>query len=437
MINVSSDSEYDQIVSRATIGSEIMHFGSAFFLFNVLVYAYLAINVPLWGYLGYTEDFSWSRYFVASLALFFVKAITPRRIDSYYSFTIVVFSALSITTMAVLFAARGYDPLYFVAVISFFALISLIPRIVDFKIAARRSSHLPIVVLSSGVILLTLFWVASKGGLSRLSFNISDMYAVRRDVEGVYFQGPFIYLNNWAAKIFAPALLAFGLMNRRYGIALFAIVAEVIFYGAFAQKTPIALIGFTLFSIWAVPRRFRTAAMETLFGVIVSAAMFLYFSYGEVLSSAIVVNRTFFGPAMNNVHYFEFFREAQFTYFSNSFLKGVIDYPYGQHVFDIISTIRTGDVGINPNTGALGTGYMHIGYFGLFLYAIVIGILISIIEGLSKYHRAWVAVAVAGPPTFIMLTSTDLAVALVTNGLALSVVLLFLWPRETNTAERD
>lgn len=431
MTTLVSDLAPDLAARRASIGSEILHFVSAFFLFNALVYAYLATNVPLWDYLGYSADFSWSRYALASVSLLFIKALTPRRIESYYSFTIAVFSAISMTTMAVLYAARGYDVVYFIAAILFFTLICLIPRTVRFKFRPRRSSRTPVIVLSSSIILLAVAWIVSKGGLSSLSFSISDMYAVRADVKDVYFQGPFLYLNNWAAKIFAPVLLAIGLMSGRYGIALFAIAAEIFFYGAYAQKTPIALVGFTLFSIWAVPRRFRTAALETLFGVLVLTATYLYLVYGEVLVNAIVVNRTFFGPAINNVFYFEYFQDAPFTYFSNSFLKGLIDYPLDQHVFDIISIIRTGDVGINPNTGALGTGYMHMGYFGLLLYAAVIGALMSIVESLSKYHHSWVAVAVAGPPTFIMLTSTDLSVALVTNGLLLAMVILFLWPRET------
>lgn len=98
------------------------------------------------------------------------------------------------------------------------------------------------------------------------------------------------------------------------------------------------------------------------------------------------------------------------------------------HVFDMIVIERIGDVGVNPNTGALGAGFMHMGYMGLAFYAVVMGLIISVISSLSKNHPSWVSVAVTGPATFIMLTSTDVSVALLTNGLLVGMMLVFLWP---------
>lgn len=86
---------------------------------------------------------------------------------------------------------------------------------------------------------------------------------------------------------------------------------------------------------------------------------------------------------------------------------------------------RFGDVGVNPNTGALGTGAMHMRYLGLLFYTLVIGLNIS---SLTKHHQPWAPVAIAGPGTFIMLTSTDVSVALLANGLLVGVIILFLWP---------
>ena len=89
-----------------------------------------------------------------------------------------------------------------------------------------------------------------------------------------------------------------------------------------------------------------------------------------------------------------------------------------------------GETGINPNTGVLGTGYMHIGYAGLLVYAIVSGLLLALFESLAKGLPQWVSLAVAGAPMYIMFTSTDLPIALMTNGGIVALLVLFLWPSE-------
>lgn len=92
----------------------------------------------------------------------------------------------------------------------------------------------------------------------------------------------------------------------------------------------------------------------------------------------------------------------------------------------MISIERFGDVGVNPNSGALGTGFKHMCYLGLLFYTLVIGL---IINSLTKRHQSRVPVAIAGPGTFITLTSTDVSVALLTNGMFIGMIILFLWPK--------
>ena len=340
-----------------------------------------------------------------------------------------VFSALTLTTTSVLFAARGFDLTYFLAVTGFYFILWFIPKRLRFRIRPRRAPRQTVLFVAITVISLTLIWIAANGGLSRLSFDILAIYDLRGDALSTYFRFPFNYLNNWAAKIFAPTVFAIGIIRRNYWLIGFAVLTQVLFYGAYAQKTPIAMLFFALFSMWAVPRRILTSRLELALSFILIVSILLYQLFGDILVSALVINRTFFGPANNNVVFYEFFLENPHTFFSNSFLRGVVDYPLDLHVFDLISIVRTGDTGINPNTGALGTGFMHMGYLGMFFYALVIGLIISIITSLSKHLPSWAPVAVAGPAMFIMLTSTDVSVALLTNGLLVGIFVIFLWPK--------
>lgn len=109
--------------ASAAIAGLTLHFGSALLMYHVLLYSYININVPIWGYLGYTVDFSITRYLIATTLLMVVKMMTSRRIVDFYSFVLAIFSTLTLTTTAVLFSARGFDLSYFAAVIGFFVVL--------------------------------------------------------------------------------------------------------------------------------------------------------------------------------------------------------------------------------------------------------------------------------------------------------------------------
>jgi hypothetical protein len=396
-------------------------------LYSVLVYVYIAYNEPLWGYLGYQTDFSWVRYFTALIGVIIIKLITPLRMDGFSTFILSVFSTLTIVTMLSIYAARGFSFWYLLATLSYFWILTTLSQSIRFKFPPRQSSLLGIVIFSLGFLSLIILWVALKGGFNSMNFDVTQIYNLRREAESIYFVGPFAYINHWAVKVFAPILLALGIARRNYIFIFIAIAAEIIFYAVFTHKTAIAFVLFVFFSMWFVPKRSSSSHFEIAILLVLSISIMIYLA-GFIVPLALVVNRVFFGPAHNNILYYEFFRDNQFTYFSNSFLVGVVDYPYAMHVRDLISIVRIGETGINPNTGVLGMGFMHLGYVGLLFYALVSSLLIIFIESISKYHPPWVPVAIAGPSFFILLTSTDISVALFTNGLAAAIIMLFFWP---------
>lgn len=413
---------------RQTVAQIFVHYAAGIALFNLLSYNYIYVIVPFWGYLGYVADPSMARYIIATLLVITIKYMTPKRITDFISFVLVIFSSVSLIPMLSIYAMRGYSELYLTSIVLFFWLIGWVGRNIRVKIPNRRSSVTLVITLCLVGLLLPLAWMISQGALTNLNFSLIEMYDFRPDAMRRYFIGPFIYLNNWASKLFLVVIFAVGLIRRSPLLLLISVSSAIFFYGALSQKTPIALLAFTLFSVWAVPRQIPSALLDIFLNLALILVLYFFFVLGEPMLSSVIANRTFFGPALNNVLYFEFFRENPYTFFSNSFLEGIVDYPYNMHVLDMISIERSGDVGVNPNTGALGTGFMHLGYMGLLFYAVVVGLIISVISSLSKNHARWVPVAVTGPGTFIMLTSTDVSVALLTNGLLVGMIIIFLWP---------
>ena len=402
---------------------------AALLLFNSLVYSYLEIMVPIWGYLGYDEAFSLERYILSTIIVSMMSFITPSRICGFHSFIQVIFQSITIIPSAVLYSTRGFDFLYFLSILIFYIIIKTVPDYLKVKIPHRKSSRYLVNGISILVILIFVSAVIFKGGLNVINFDVAKIYDLRDSAREQFLNFPFNYISAWSANVFVPFVLSIGIMYRKPSLIIFSITSAILFFGTLAQKTPIAMLVFCLFALWAISKKIYTGLFQIYLTGLVAIAATLHLWFKLSFFASLLIMRVFFGPANNNILYYEFFSTNPKTYFSNSFLSGLVDYPYSTHVFDIISTVRIGSPGINPNTGVLGTGFMHFGYFGMFFYSLVVSLLVIIILALSRGFPAWLSTAVCGPAMFIMLTSTDASVALVTNGLLISILLLFLLPK--------
>lgn len=425
-----SQLEPKNYIERWSLLDQILHYFVPLLFFNVLIYCYSIYNVPIWGYLGYTEDFSYIRYAFALVALGALLFFTPKRIKEFSDLVLVLTSSTVIVTMISVYAVRGYSFFYFFFVLIFYFILFFFGKRVSLYIPKRKSSVYPFLAISFFVVFLVIFNIARKGGFGRVSFSLIDMYDNRSGVFDIYFTGVFAYLNNWAIKLFVPAILAFGIIKKSTILIGFAVFSELLFFAVFSQKTPVLFLFFVPFCIWVGRGRFKSYHITLSFLTLFIFVSLVYEIWGFLEPLAIVQNRAFFAPAINNVYFYEFFRDNGYVYFSNSFLSGIVDYPFFQHVFDLISISKTGDVGVNPNTGVLGTGYMHMGYAGLFLYSLLAGILLTVLNSLSRTIQPWVSLSLATPPFYIMMTSADFSVSLITNGLLLSIFILFFWPGE-------
>jgi hypothetical protein len=110
---------------------------------------------------------------------------------------------------------------------------------------------------------------------------------------------------------------------------------------------------------------------------------------------------------------------------SNNALSFLSSYPYEYPVPRIISLFQYGHADTWVNTGFLATSYMHFGFVGMLVFSVVAGLIFKLIDGLtSERVPLWVGVAIMIVPVF-SLTSADLPTTIVSHGLGLA--LLFLW----------
>ena len=82
----------------------------------------------------------------------------------------------------------------------------------------------------------------------------------------------------------------------------------------------------------------------------------------------------------------------------------------------------------NANTGIVGDAYMNFGFAGLALWGIILIIILKLVDSCSNRVDIRVGVAAIAMPTITLMNSA-LLTNLLTHGLLLSLLLLYLLPK--------
>ena len=142
--------------------------------------------------------------------------------------------------------------------------------------------------------------------------------------------------------------------------------------------------------------------------------------------TSLIARRVFFVPAKLTFDYFEFFSYNPHVYWSNSILKLFISYPYDYPVGEVIGN-HLGKTDLNANNGFVSTGFSHAGYFGIAIYIALVGALLRFLDYITNgFIPLWAALGLTVIPLRSFLISTDVFTTLLTHGLLVVFVILFL-----------
>lgn len=281
--------------------------------------------------------------------------------------------------------------------------------------------------------LLTIFgtssyvygWLFLTEGLERFSIDLLSVYEVR--AEYVRTLGPFLgYFVPWQAYIFNTFLLVYAIYKKRYWLAGLATVAQVLLFGMTGYKSfllaPILVVG--VYFLWT-----RKHALSLLFGGIASIVLISYIIYlvmGNHFIPSLFIRRLFFVPAVLHFIYYDFFSQSEhpFVMLSNSILEPFVRYPYDMPITRVISWAYWGR-DFNPNVGYLGDAFSHFGFIGMFIFSIILGLFLRVVDSVGSRLPSNLVAAVIAMPS-IALVNSALFTSLLTHGFILALILLWL-----------
>lgn len=417
-----------------TLSSLSRYYLHTFCYVLLLAIAYIHTVSPYFSYAGFSYDFSATKAFEAFLTISLFALWTPKFLRKPSDFYLNFSFFLVYIPFALLYCLSGLDRHTFYIVSVGIALTYLILAFLpNLALSKPVKLSLPPVIgffaLALGVGTLCLVFLAGT-----LSFNYSliDVYKYREESSNMINVGFFSYLNVWCSKVFLPSLVAFSVWFKKHWLTLFLCLLSVLLFGVVQHKA----ILFYPYIVIAVLLLFRKQQNLWIFpfvlSLVVLAALVVHSISGNILISSLLVRRTLFVPAFLTYKYHEFFSSNDLVWWSNSFMRGFIDYPYEVGTARLIGQFLGGES--NANNNYLATGFMHAGYIGLYTYCIFVALFLRLIDSITL-HRLPVVLVVALTlvPLNALLKGADLTTAITTHGLALSILLIYLLRSSSTT----
>ena len=406
-----------------------LKFFSSLVLFRALLdLSYVIIISPIFSYAGFTYSPSPSNYALSWVLLLFSFSLIRQnltKVSDYFFFLAIMSVFMPITTL------YGFDSdRDVIVVLIVLASLSLVHWVTDAKFVSFR--QLPevrygvsvVVLISSIFVTFLIAWYYTSG--VDLNLNFTKVYEFRRPNAELASGGILSYTNNWTYKVFSVTLFAIALLYKRYVLLVFIFLIQVYFYAASAHKSvfflPIMILGI----FYYVRSDYRAISLSLVFSSLIIFSIFSYFMAGDIIISSLFSRRVFFVPAHATFTYFEFFKDNPNVYWSNSFLSPFLHYPYDLQVPQVIGRYL-GNAELSANNGYIPSGYAHAGLLGVIFYSLILGLILKLINDFTINRLPlWFAVALSIVPLRSVLTASDLTVVIVTHGLFIVLIIIFL-----------
>lgn len=435
------------IVARSSINIPINKFRkrehSTWILLALLLLSmYIALYIHIYdiylsvvfGYLGFLNDSENATQLVFSIAsIFSALLFLPRKLaegSDFFSWMVfvLVFTPAQVAVAKMGLLEEGSYPLSATLLISMI-FISVIPRV--FKIRSIRIDLMrkivsPKILLSTTLIIIVIL-VAKFISIMSLS-GIEEIYDQRSLATKFGIGRGFGYLINWSSGFFAPVLLAYALISRDKLYLFGSIAALLTVYMITAAKMVIAIFGVILIIHFLLKYKLleRPFLLILLPIIALSFAGILFTISGVYLTGSIfyfVSQAVMRGIGIQSIvlpHYVEFFSNNPNTLYSHvSGISGIVDYPYERPLGFVIGTYMSGNPKFNANSSFWATdGIAALGYAGIVYIGIIMGLMFSILNALSRgVNMHFMCLAMV--PFVMAASNTSIFTSLLTSGGAL------------------
>lgn len=395
--------------------------------FASLLYAYVQFFPQAFAYEGYIEDFSAVRA-ALSVPVVIGLVVAVQRTPASTSVLLHLGLMLVIVPMIVLYAGAGKSEGYLGLGVVSFLLMAAIVRFVRLRplrlLELSEASTLRGLI---GAVVATIVAIGALGGFRHFNLSLASVYDFRDDA-AENLPGVFGYIIPAATKIFLPFALILALHLRAKVAVLAIVVCVVLLFGLSSHKAILVYPLIVLALSILLSSRWCTALFVGGLTVLVNvASALLAFTENPaaIFFSSMVVRRALILPAELTGFYVNWFLEHPYLWWAESRLSfGAIPSPYSVKIVNLIGLEFSGSLEMGANVGWIGSGYANAGPVGVLLYAVGVGLLLSMLTAFAERLDRRLVVAANTPLIATVFLSSDFVTSLFTHGILVSLIVL-------------
>jgi hypothetical protein len=285
--------------------------------------------------------------------------------------------------------------------------------------------------------LATLIVFARSGYLSLDNFSLLEVYDQRRDLteSAAQLGSMFFYVANWAGGALAPFLIAVALHRRRIFLLAAGIALSVCSFIVSSNKSnyiavPAVIAGYIV--LRATRGRHIAAIMGAGFIALVPILILGDSLIARTTGADVpiltwtVFHRTFTNNGFLSAVYLDLFNRLGPAYYGDSFLHGLLGQQFDMPVPELAGASFTEVPDVHANANMWADAYANLGFFGIAFGALEALVVLWLYDEVSRGKDVEFAAAALIVPATV-LANTSVHTALFSNGLAIVILLIWLW----------
>lgn len=272
-----------------------------------------------------------------------------------------------------------------------------------------------------------VIWFFISGAVRNFNLDLASVYDFRREVGISLSYGILGYISVWVYKVFSIYLLTYAFYKKNIIFIVVMILLQIFYFGVTSHKS-VLFFPFLIFGLFYIfKNKSNTSRLINYLNALLLFFLFLVIYTNTEFILSLGFRRAFFTTSRMLFDYYAIFSDLGYIYMSNNLLSFFLDYPYSESPFFFVGSYFGGE-DLSANVGYLGTSFMHFGFVGMILFTVIIGQILAIIDKITLVNQIpnWFASSLVIIPFNSLFTSAELSTTLLTHGLAMSLLLLWL-----------
>ena len=396
---------------------------------TVLDLFYYFVISPVWAYAKFDLDLNILKLVESYFLLFVIFTMLPKSLKILSHVMIWILVLISYVPLLTLFAFMDQPREYMYAIAGFWILVFLLLKIPTVSFVSFKSNQSKIILfLIFTCLTFIVFFLTYRYFGFKFNFDLTKAYEIRSKY--VEMKIPFSgYLFNWWAYIVGPVFFAIFLNEKKWFFLSLVVFLQILLFSVTGNKGFLFTLPFVLVLMWVVPLKNPAAWFSVGLTGMILLGMLSYWLVNDKWISSIFGRRVLLVPAQLSFFYYDFFSKNGPLFLSqHRIFRNFIDYPYHLSPPHLIGEVYFNHPQTAANNGIYGDAFMNFGFAGFILWSIFLATILRLIDIFSKNKDIKITVAAIAMPAIFLINSA-LLTSLLTHGLLLTLLLLYLLPK--------